>query len=396
MSTDARAATERDAATVDAGGPARRRTKAGEAAMSTTASQAPTAVSAEGAAAATASSDAVEPVEIGKTMTAWTVPELGEPAEVMSLREVPVPEPGPGEVLVDVWSAGLNFPDALLARGQYQDRPVLPFIPGLELCGEIVAVGTGVDRSRLGERVMGTPKLPHGALAQFAVADAGDVVPAPYTLDDASASVFHIAYQTGWFGLYRRANLRVGESLVVHAAAGGVGSAAVQLGKAAGARVIGVVGSPEKAAVAKQLGADVVIDRSVQDVVAAVKDATDGRGADVIYDPVGGAAFQQSTRMVAFEGRILVIGFASGEIPQVAVNHALVKNYGIIGLHWGLYRSRRPELVARANEDLARLAEVRAVAPFVSERLAFDEAPQGIARIAAGSTIGRIAVTPPS
>jgi NADPH2:quinone reductase len=337
--------------------------------------------------------DAVE--EAPATMMAWQVTALGEPVDVMSLQEIPVPEPGPGQVLVDVWSAGLNFPDALLARGQYQDRPPLPFTPGIELCGEIVAVGSGVERTRLGERVIGTPVLPHGSLAEFAIANADAVVPAPTALDDAHASVFHVAYQTGWFGLYRRANLRVGETLLVHAAAGGVGSAAVQLGRAQGAHVIGVVGSPEKVPVARKLGAEVVIDRSSEDVVAAVKEATKGRGADVIYDSVGGASFETSTKVVAFEGRLIVVGFASGEIPQAATNHVLVKNYSVLGLHWGLYHRYNPELIKRAGEELANLVGAGALYPLVSDRLAFEDAAQGITRLAAGETVGRLAVNMP-
>ena len=337
----------------------------------------------------------VEPVEIPDSMLAWQVSAAGEPADVMHLKELPVPRPGPGEVLIDVWSAGLNFPDALLARGTYQERPDLPFTPGLEVCGEIVGVGEGVNRVRLGERVIGVTTLPHGSLAKFAIARSLDVLQAPSLLDDTSASVFHIAYQTGWFGLYRRANLRVGDTLLVHAAAGGVGSAAVQLGRAAGAKVIAVVGSAEKVPVARKLGADVVIDRSSQDVVAAVREATDGRGVDVVYDPVGGPAYEVSKKVIAFEGRIVIVGFASGEIPQAAASHLLVKNYSVIGLYWGLYRKLKPELVARAHDDLSSLVEVGALSPLVSQKLSFEDAPDGIARLAAGLTVGRLAVSPP-
>ncbi len=337
----------------------------------------------------------VEPVDIPASMLAWQVVAAGEPADVMQLKEVPVPRPGPGQVLIDVWSAGLNFPDALLARGAYQEHPDLPFTPGLEVCGEIVGVGEGVSRVRLGERVMGVTSLPHGSLAKFAIADAVDVLSAPPLLDDASASVFHIAYQTGWFGLYRRAALRVGDSLLVHAAAGGVGSAAVQLGRAAGAKVIAVVGSAEKVPVARRLGADIVIDRSEQDVIAAVKEATDGRGVDVVYDPVGGPAYEVSKKVIAFEGRIVIVGFASGDIPQAATNHVMVKNYSVLGLHWGLYRKYKPELIVRAHDDLGSLVEVGALAPLVSQKLAFEDAPEGITQVASGATVGRLAVSPP-
>ena len=338
---------------------------------------------------------AVEPVEIPESMLAWQVTGAGEPAEVMSLKEIPVPRPGPGEVLIDVWSAGLNFPDVLLAQGTYQERPELPFTPGLEVCGEIVGVGEGVNRSRLGERVIGNTTLPHGSLAKFAISRSADVFPAPSLLDDASASTFHITYQTGWFGLYRRANLRVGDTLLVHAAAGGVGSAAVQLGRAAGAKVIAVVGSADKVSVARKLGAHVVIDRSEEDVIAVVKAATEGKGVDVVYDPVGGPAYEISRKVIAFEGRIVIVGFASGQIPQAATNHVMVKNYAVLGLHWGLYRTKNPDLVARAHADLSSLVEVGALAPLVSRKLAFEDAPEGLTQLAAGTTVGKLAVSPP-
>jgi NADPH2:quinone reductase len=340
-------------------------------------------------------SSTADPAVVPESMLAWQVTGVGEPAEVMRRKEVAVPRPGPGQVLIDVWSSGLNFPDALMARGQYQEQPELPFTPGLELCGEIVGVGDGVNRVRLGERVIGVASMPYGSLAKFAIAGAADVFPAPSLLDDAAASTFFITYQTGWFGLYRRANLRVSDTLLVHAAAGGVGSAAVQLGRAAGAKVIAVVGSADKVSVARKLGAHVVIDRSEQDVIAAVKDATEGKGVDVVYDPVGGPAYEVSKKVIAFEGRIVIVGFASGQIPQAATNHVLVKNYSVVGLHWGLYRKQNPALVARAHEDLSSLVEVGALAPLVSRKLAFEDAPTGIAELAAGTTVGKLAVSPP-
>lgn len=333
---------------------------------------------------------------VADSMTAWQVPRPGEPADVMILTELPVPSPGPGQALVEVWSTTLNFPDVLLTRGTYQERPPMPFTPGVELCGMVVAVGAGVERSRIGERVVGTTQLPAGSLARYALAAEGDLFTAPPGLDDASASALHIAYQTGWFGLYRRAALRVGETLLVNAAAGGVGSAAVQLGKAAGARVVGVVGNASKVGVVRSLGADLVIDRSVEDVVGAVRGFTGGRGADVVYDPVGGDAYQTAARAIAFEGRLVVVGFAGGTITEVMLNHALVKNYSIVGLHWGLYRKQDPGLVRRAHDDLCNLVEAGGVRPLVSERLPFEEAAQGLSRLAAGNTVGRVTVLPPS
>jgi NADPH2:quinone reductase len=337
----------------------------------------------------------VEPVEIPESMLAWQVTAVGEPAEVMSLREVPVPSPKPGEVLVDVWSSGLTYADVMLARGVYPGQPTAPLTPGREFCGEIVAVGAGVNRARLGERVIGSTALPHGSLAKFAMARSVDTLPAPTMLDDTTASVFHIAYQTGWFGLYRRANVRVGDTLLVHAAAGGVGSAAVQLGRAAGAKVIAVVGSAEKVAVAQKLGAHTVIDRSSQNVVDAVAAVTDGKGVDVIYDPVGGPAFEISRQVIAFEGRIVIAGFASGEMPPAPTEHLLSENYAVFGLNWTAYRQLKPELVARAHNDLCSLVGVGALMPLVSQKLPFEDAPDGLAQLAAGGTVGRLAVSPP-
>ncbi|WP_327291839.1 NADPH:quinone oxidoreductase family protein [Streptomyces sp. NBC_01198] len=327
-------------------------------------------------------------------MKAWRVHHNGEPLEAMRLDEVPTPEPGPGEVLLRVRAAGVNFPDAMLCRGEYQIRPPLPFTPGVEMCGEIAALGSGVTGLAVGARVISPAALPGGAFAEYAVVPAAGVLPAPEALDDAEAAVLHIGYQTGWFGLHRRAALQPGETLLVHAAAGGVGSAAVQLGKAAGATVIGVVGGPEKAEAARGLGADLVVDRHAEDFVAVVKEATGGRGADVVYDPVGGDAYTRSTKCIAFEGRIVVVGFAGGTVPAPGLNHALVKNYAILGLHWGLYAAREPAAVRRAHDELTRLAAAGAVRPLVSARLPLTAAADAVTRVSAGLTTGRLALHP--
>ncbi|GGQ51525.1 NADPH:quinone oxidoreductase family protein [Streptomyces althioticus] len=317
-------------------------------------------------------------------MQAWQVHELGEPGEVMRLADVERPTPGEGQVLLRVRAAAVNFPDALMCRGQYQTRPPLPFTPGVEICGE----------TDDGRRVIANPALPHGGFAEYALADAAALLPAPDALDDAEAAALHIGYQTAWFALHRRARLEAGETLLVHAAAGGVGSAAVQLGKAAGATVIGVAGGADKAAVARDLGCDVVIDRREQDVVAAVKEATGGRGADVIFDPVGGDAYTQSAKTVAFEGRIVIVGFASGTIPSPGLNHALIKNYAILGLHWGLYNTRNPELVRHCHEQLTDLAAKGAIKPLVSRRVPLAGAADAVQRVADGVTTGRVTVLP--
>ncbi|MCW2892547.1 MAG: putative quinone oxidoreductase [Actinomycetia bacterium] len=327
-------------------------------------------------------------------MKAWQLSRYGEPEDVLELAEVPRPVPGPGQLLVKVLAAAANFPDVLLCRGTYQVRPPLPFTPGVELCGEVTETGADVTRFDVGDRVIGAAVLPSGAFATWAVMDAARAFPAPAVLDDAEAAPFLVTYQTGWFGLHRRARLAAGETLLVHAAAGGVGSGAVQLGKAAGARVIGVVGGQEKARVAERLGADVVVDRYAEDFVAVVKEVTKGKGADVVYDPVGGEAFRRSTKCIAFEGRIVVVGFASGDIPSAALNHALVKNYDILGLHWGLYEQLNPAAVLACQAELTRLAAAGLIRPLITERLPLAGVPDGLRRLGAGTTAGRLVFVP--
>jgi NADPH:quinone reductase len=327
-------------------------------------------------------------------MRAWQVQQLGEPRDALRLAEIPDPEPAPGQVLVRVLGAAANFPDVLMCRGSYQVRPPLPFTAGVELCGEVVTVGSGVTGIAVGDRVIGSPVLPSGAFAELALMNAATVLPAPEGLDDAEAAAFFITYQTGWFGLHRRARLAAGETLLVQAAAGGVGSGAIQLGKAAGARVIGVVGGERKAEAARALGADVVVDRLSQDFVQVVKEVTNGRGADVVYDSVGGEAYTRSTKCIAFEGRILVVGFASGQIPSAALNHALIKNYSIVGLHWGLYQTKEPQAIGECHRQLTKLVADGAIRPLVGERLGLDDVPTALDKLAHGDTIGRIVFTP--
>ncbi|GGR63454.1 NADPH2:quinone reductase [Nocardioides luteus] len=328
-------------------------------------------------------------------MKAWRIGSLGEPKDVMQLEEVADPTPGPGQLVVKVLASPANFPDVLMARGLYQVKPELPFTAGVELCGEVVALGEGVSTGstsglQVGDRVIGGAALPYGGFGELALMDAATTFPAPEALTDAEASSLYIGYQTGWFALHRRAHIQPGETLLVHAAAGGVGSAAIQLGKAAGATVIGVVGGPEKAEVAKKLGADVVIDRHEEDFVKVVKEVTGGKGADVIYDPVGGDTYDRSTKCIAFEGRILIIGFAGGRIQEAALNHSLIKNYSIVGLHWGLYNTLAPELVNECHAELTRMADEGSIKPLVSETLALEQVAEGVQRLADGVTVGRV------
>jgi NADPH2:quinone reductase len=318
-------------------------------------------------------------------MRAWRVHELGDPSKVMSFDEVDQPTPGEGQVLVKVRAAALNFPDVLMAMGMYQEKPPLPYTPGVELCGEIVETG---------QRVIGSPSGGPGAFAEYALMDAAFAFPVPDGMTDEKAAALYLTYQTGYVGLHRRAHLQAGEWLLVHAGAGGVGSAAIQLGKAAGAKVIATAGGERKTEVCRSLGADHVIDYTAEDFVPLVKEITEGHGADVVYDPVGGEVFDKSRKVIAFEGRLVVVGFTSGTIPQAPVNHALVKNYSIVGLHWGLYRKYEPALFGQVHEELCRLFAEGAIAPLVGDTLPLAELPRAMAAIADRGTVGKVVLTP--
>ena len=321
-------------------------------------------------------------------MKAWQVRELGEPRDVLEWVDVDDPRPGPGLLEVRVDAVALNFPDVLLCRGTYQEKPPVPFTPGLEICGTVLS------GPREGERVIGSPGLPNGGLAQRVVLADAAAFAVPASMPPAKAAGLLITYQTGYVGLVGRAALKAGETLLVHAGAGGVGTAAIQLGRAAGARVIATAGGPEKVQVCKDLGADVVIDYNAEDFVAVVKDVTDGRGADVIYDSVGGDVFDRSRKCIAFEGRIVVVGFAGGRIAEAPTNHALVKNYSIVGLHWGLYRKMDPAVIPDTHAALVRLWEEGAIDPLIGAELPMSEAPQALARLADRGTVGKVVLLP--
>src|SRR4051795_6369929 len=318
-------------------------------------------------------------------MRAWRVHELGNPDDVLKLEDVPQPTPRPGQVLVKVRAAALNFFDGLMIQGVYQERPPLPFTPGSEICAEVVETG---------QRVLGSTSGGPGAFAEYALMDADAAWPVPDGMSDEKAASLYITYQTGYVGLHRRANLRAGEWLLVHAGAGGVGSAAIQLGKAAGAKVIATAGGPRKTEVCRQLGADHVIDYTTEDFVPLVSEITAGHGADVVYDPVGGDVFDRSRRCIAFEGRLVVVGFTSGTIPQAPANHLLVKNYSVVGLHWGLYRKHDPAVFGAVHQDLTRLVEAGAIDPLVSQALPLEQAPQALKALADRSTVGKVVLVP--
>ena len=331
-------------------------------------------------------------------MRAWTVAANGEPGDVLDLVEVAVPEPGPGQVAIEVSACGLNFADVLLCRGGYQEKPPLPFTPGIELAGVVAVVGSGVDASLVGRRVVALPALPRGGLAEVCLADAGSVSPLPDDVDDIAAAAITITYGTAWLGLFRRGGLRAGDTVLVHAAAGASGAAAVQLAAATGARVLATAGGPGKVAEALGHGADVAWNSRADgfELVELVRAETGGRGVDVVFDPVGGDLFDTSRRVVAFEGRYVVIGNASGRVPELPTNHLLVKNYAVLGFHFGLYRTEAPEVLAEALASVMDLVSTGRLSPAVGDVHPLESAGDALVSLAAGTTTGKqvVEITP--
>jgi len=316
----------------------------------------------------------------------WTAPSE------LAVRDAPEPVAGPGSLVVDVRAAGCNFFDILMVQGQYQVKPPFPFVPGAELAGTVRTVGAGVDRFAPGDRVFASAGL--GAFAERAQVPAAATWKMPDGMSFEEAAGLPIVYPTSYAGLVFRAGLRAGETVLVHAAAGGVGIAAVQIAKALGARVIATAGGAEKLAVAQEAGADELIDYRADDWVEAVKRATGGRGADVIYDSVGGDVTDKSLKCIAWNGRLLVIGFASGDIPSVRLNRVLLKNIAIVGLHWGAHVQHEP---ARIGETFTALFELYAqgkIRPVVFGRYALDELPAALEALGSRRSYGKIVVTP--
>jgi NADPH2:quinone reductase len=324
-------------------------------------------------------------------MRAMIAERWGQPSE-LRLVERADPVPGAGEVSIDVRAVGCNFFDILMVQGKYQVKPPFPFSPGGEVAGVIRAVGPGVSGLSAGDRVFAL--IGWGGYASVAVAPSSMVTRMPDSMPFEHGAGFGIVYQTSYFALVHRAHLLAGETLLVHAAAGGVGLSAVQIGRALGARVLATAGSPAKLEVARAHGAAEAYDYSSPDWVERVKEATGGRGADVIYDPVGGEIFDLSTRCIAFSGRLLVIGFASGTIPTLQLNRVLLKNISIVGLHWGAYRQHEPERVGEATAALFDLYEKGAVRPVVSSTYPLAEAAAALAEIASRRSIGKVVLLP--
>ena len=322
-------------------------------------------------------------------MRAILCKDWGDPA-TLTLGEAPSPEPGPGEVSVRLRAAGVNFADIVLVRGQYQEKPQLPFSPGLEGAGEILALGAGVTGVAVGDRVMVVPGL--GAFAEEVVVPAGEVLPIPEGMDFTTAAAFAVAYGTSYLALTVRGALQAGETLLVLGAAGGVGLAAVECGKALGATVIAAASSPGKLALAKAHGADYGINYADDDLRAAVRKLTDGRGVDVVYDPVGGDASKAALRSLAWSGRLLVIGFAAGEVPQIPANYLLVKNISAIGVYWGAYKTREPETYRAAFDGLAKWYAAGKLQPHVSQIFPLAQVPEALGVLEGRRATGQLVI----
>lgn len=309
----------------------------------------------------------------------------------LTLEEIPTPEPGPGQIRLAVRACGINFADSLITAGKYQVKPPLPFSPGFEFSGDILEIGAGVDGFQIGDRVLGIAYI--GGYAEQTVLPATQIFRIPSSMPYTHAAAFPVAYGTSHVALAHRARLKSGEVLVVHGAAGGVGLTAVEIGKQLGARVIAIASTQEKLEIARQHGADHLVNSSQDDVRVRIKTLTDGRGADVVYDPVGGELFIASLRSINFEGRILVIGFASGGIPQVPANHLLVKNVDVMGLNWPAYLERKPEVLRTSMQTLLSWYEERRIRPHVSETYPLGRAVEGLQRVLARQSTGRIVIT---
>lgn len=326
-------------------------------------------------------------------MRAYHVVEFGPPS-ALRLNEVDDLVPGEGQIVVDVAAAGINFPDTLVVSGRYQILPPRPFVPGKELAGTVRAIGAGVTAFAPGDRVLG--QLEHGAFAEQAVVNAADAFHLPDGLGFADATALGLVYQTAYFALFDRAGLRPGETVLVGGAAGGVGIASMQLAKAFGARVLAAVRKPDQVEFVRANGADAVIDvggaNLRDDLRAQVLAATDGRGVDVIIDPVGGEFFNAALRGLAWRGRLVVVGFAGGDIPSVKANYLLVKNISVSGLQWSDYRERLPERIAEAQADIFRLWRTGAVRPPVTQTFALEELPAALELIEKGRIRGKAAI----
>ena len=315
------------------------------------------------------------------------------PVEDLKYRDFPDPEPAPGEILVAVKAIGVNFPDGLLVEGKYQARPECPFAPGSEISGEVVGLGEGVIDFAMGDRVLALTTN-FGAYAEQITLPSSAAYKMPASMDYETGAALLAASGTAHHGLRQRGRLQAGETLVVLGAAGGTGIAAVQIGKAIGARVIAVCSSEEKLAFAKSQGADDGINYSEQDLKTAIKALTDGRGADVVYDAVGGDAFDACSRAMAWDGRLLIVGFASGRIPELPVNLTLVKGYSVVGVFWGQFTQNEPEAHAANMRELFQWCEAGKVKPIIDRTYKLADGIEAIKYVTGRNVMGKVVITP--
>ncbi len=312
------------------------------------------------------------------------------PAESLVLEDISSPEPKKNEILLDVHAAGVNFPDTLIIEGKYQFKPPFPFSPGGEAAGVVAAVGEKIQHIKPGDRVMALTGW--GSFAEQVAVPGYNVMPIPAGMDFETAAAFGMTYGTSMHALKQRANLQPGETLLVLGASGGVGLAAVEIGKAMGARVIAAASSAEKLDVAKRAGADELIDYSASSLKEEVKKLTGGQGADVIYDPVGGDLFDEAIRSIAWNGRLLVVGFASGRIPELPVNLALLKGAAVVGVFWGSFAQRQPQdNLANFQQLFAWHAEGK-LKPLVSQTFPLERAADAINALGQRKAVGKVVV----
>ena len=317
-------------------------------------------------------------------MRAMLITELGGPAE---MQEVPVPEPGNGEVLLKILAVGMNFADLLIAKGAYQVKPPLPFALGMEACGIVEKIGPGVERLYAGQRVAVFGS--HGALSEYACYPAASCTAIPESMPPNHAACFQVAYGTTHVALDYRARLRSGERLLVLGASGGVGRTAIEIGRLMGAEVIAAARGAKKLAVAKQAGANHLLDTGTVNIRDAVKRLG---GADVVYDPVGGDLFNQALRATNPDGRLIPVGFASGEIPRIPANILLVKNLTVIGFFWGGYMSFKPEIPAESMKKLFSWYCDGRICPHVSAVFDFENSNQALEMLGNRSATGRLVI----
>lgn len=327
---------------------------------------------------------------IPSQMRAFVCGTITEDWSGAALQTVPVPKPRAGEALVKVAAAGVNFPDLLMCQGKYQLKPDLPFIPGMEISGTIVALGEGYDGFSVGDEVCGGARI--GGFADYVCVPGAGLRFKPAALDMAQAAAYGAAYLTAYVALVRRGALQRGETLLVHGAAGGVGLAAVDMGLKLGATVIATASSDEKRAFLKSYGAHQVLPSTgFRD---AVKSITNGAGANMIYDPVGGDVFDESVRCIAFDGRLLVIGFTSGRIPNVSVNMPLIKGFSVVGVRAGEYGRQFPERGVENAEAIWRMADAGELRPHVCTTLPLDRVHDAFALLSSRKAIGKVVVAP--